>query len=227
MYQFYLCDVLFPVAPSSVKIKIKNQNKTLTLVNDGEINILKTPGLTEISFKLLLPNVRYPFTNYGAGGYKAGAFYLALLEKIKVERRVVPFVIVRTLGNGRKLDWDTSMKVSIEEYTIEEDAKEGIDFVVDIKLKQHRDYSTKTVVIQQKKATTQTARDTSTKPKAKTYTIKSGDTLWGIARTQLGDGTKWTVIYNANKTVIDDTARKRGMATGGHWIFPGTVLTIP
>ena len=230
MYQFYLDNVLFPLAPSSVKIKVKNQNKTMNLINDGEINILKSPGLSEISFKLLLPNVKYPFARYsksGTGKFKEGAYYLGLLNKIKTERRVVPFVILRTLDNGHQLDWDTSMKVSLEDYTIEENAKEGIDFVVDLKLKQYREYGTKTVVIQQKKATVKKKRDTSTKKAVKSYTIKSGDTLWGIARTQLGDGTKWTKIYKANKKAIDDTARRRGMSPGGHWIFPGTVLTIP
>lgn len=230
MYQFYLNDVLFPIAPSSIKIKVNNQNKTLGLINDGEINILKTPGLSEISFKLLLPNARYPFAKYAKnnpGTFREGAYYLALLEKIKTERKVAPFVIIRTLDNGRQLDWDTSMKVSLEDYTIEENAKDGMDFVVDLKLKQYREYGTKTVVIQQKKATTQTARDTSTKPAVKTYTIKSGDTLWGIARTQMGDGAKWTALYSTNKTTIDETARKRGMSTGGNRIFPGTVLTIP
>ncbi|WP_099205657.1 LysM peptidoglycan-binding domain-containing protein [Scatolibacter rhodanostii] len=230
MYQFYLNDVLFPIAPGSVKIKTSNKNKTLNLINDGEINILKAPGLSEISFKLLLPNVEYPFARYakaGKGTFKEGAYYLALFNKIKAERKIVPFVILRTLDNGRQLDWDTSMKVSIEDYTIEENAKEGIDFVVDLKLKQYREYGTKIVVIQQKKASVQNNRDTSTKPAVKSYTIKSGDTLWDIARTQLGNGTKWTAIYNANKILIDDTARKRGLSTGGHWIFPGTVLTIP
>lgn len=61
MYQFCMDGVLLPVTPSSLTIKVANQNKTVTLINEGEINILKLPGLSKISFSALLPNQRYPF----------------------------------------------------------------------------------------------------------------------------------------------------------------------
>ena len=51
----YLGGVLMPITPSKVKVKINNQNETLTLINGEEINILKEPGLTDVSFDLLLP----------------------------------------------------------------------------------------------------------------------------------------------------------------------------
>lgn len=62
-----------------------------------------------------------------------------------------------------------------------------------------------------------------------TYTIKSGDTLWAIARKFYGDGTKWKTIYDANKDIIESTAKSRGYKSSdnGHWIFPGVKLTIP
>lgn len=61
------------------------------------------------------------------------------------------------------------------------------------------------------------------------YTVKSGDTLWGIAAKKLGSGTKWTKIYNANSSTIEAAAKKHGMRSSnhGHWIYPGTVLVIP
>jgi nucleoid-associated protein YgaU len=66
-------------------------------------------------------------------------------------------------------------------------------------------------------------------PPAKTHTVVSGDTLWGIAQKYYGKGTEYTKIYNANKDLIENTAKKRGMrnSDNGHWIFPGTVLAIP
>lgn len=73
-----------------------------------------------------------------------------------------------------------------------------------------------------------------TQSKTTTYTIKKGDTLWGISQRFLGGGAKWTTIYNANKDIIESTAKKRWKAAGinrdsqhGHWIFPGTVIKIP
>lgn len=61
------------------------------------------------------------------------------------------------------------------------------------------------------------------------YTVKSGDTLWGIAVKKLGGGTKWTKIYNANSSTIEAAAKKHGKKNSdhGHWIYPGTVLVIP
>lgn len=72
----------------------------------------------------------------------------------------------------------------------------------------------------------ETTRPTET---SSTYIIKSGDTLWGIARKFYGDGTKWKTIYNANKDIIESTAKSRGYKSSdnGHWIFPGVKLTIP
>ena len=55
-----------PITPSKVTVKINNQNKTMTLINGEEINILKAAGLSDVSFELLLPQVSYPFTNGGA-----------------------------------------------------------------------------------------------------------------------------------------------------------------
>ena len=63
-YYFYLGDFMLPVPPPRMDIKVNNKNKTINLINEGEINIIKTPGLKEISFEALLPNANYPFADY-------------------------------------------------------------------------------------------------------------------------------------------------------------------
>lgn len=62
-----------------------------------------------------------------------------------------------------------------------------------------------------------------------TYTVVSGDTLWGIAAKKLGSGSKWTSIYDANASTIEAEAKKHGKVSSdhGHWIWPGEELTIP
>lgn len=45
MYDVYLDKILLPVTPSNIDMKIKNANKTINLINDGEVNIIKTPRI--------------------------------------------------------------------------------------------------------------------------------------------------------------------------------------
>ena len=67
MYEFYMDDVRLPVTPSALTIKTANQNKTINLINEGQVNVLKTPGLSKISFNALLPTREYPFGCYPNG----------------------------------------------------------------------------------------------------------------------------------------------------------------
>lgn len=216
-YYFYFGKMLCPVAPSKLQLKINNQNKTYVLINDGEINVIKKPGLTEIEFDILLPNVQYPFATY-KNGFQNAKYYLDIIESLKSGKKRFQFIVTRTFPNGKML-FDTNMKVSLEEYTIKEDAKEGFDVVVTVKLKQYRDYGTKTY---KPKASARNHRSSDNSPapknKSKSYKVKKGDTLWAIAKKFYGDGAKYTVIVKANKSKI------KNANLNGH---VGQVLTIP
>lgn len=60
------------------------------------------------------------------------------------------------------------------------------------------------------------------------YTTTDQDTLWSIAVRFLGDGTRWTEIYDLNQAVIESTAREHGRRSSdhGHWIWGGMKLQI-
>jgi phage protein D len=62
-----------------------------------------------------------------------------------------------------------------------------------------------------------------------TYTVVDGDTLWGIARKFYGSGTKYNLIYDANSSLIESTAKAHGKSSSanGHWIWAGETFTIP
>lgn len=222
-YYFYMGKMLCPVAPSKLQLKIQNENKTLTLINEGEVNILKKAGLTDISFDLLLPNVKYPFATYKSGFVNAKVF-LEQLERMKSSKEPFQFIVTRTLPNGKML-FDTNMKVSLESYDIKEDSKQGFDVTVSVKLKQYREFGTKTCNITfagtKPKATVQPARPASPASPApaqnQTYTVKKGDCLWNIAKKFYGNGAKYTTIFNVNK----------GKIKNANLIYPGQVLTIP
>ena len=61
------------------------------------------------------------------------------------------------------------------------------------------------------------------------YEVKSGDTLWELAKQFYGDAAKYLVLYDSNREVIEQAAKKRGKSSSssGYWIFPGTQLTVP
>ena len=144
-YDFYLNKCLLPIAPEKLQVKINNANDTLTLINEGEINILKTAELTDIEFECRIPQVKYPFATYKSG-FKEASYFLDCFESLKADKKPFQFIVSRTMPNGKVL-FSTNMKVSLEDYKITEQAKDGFDLTVKIKLKQYRDYGTKTVNI--------------------------------------------------------------------------------
>jgi len=232
MYALYLDGVQFPVVPSDVKLKIKNQNKTITLINDGEVSQLKTPGLTDISFKLLLPQLqRYPFAAY-PNGFRRAEYYLGILERLKTGKEPFQFILSRTYG--RTSLYDTNMTVSLEDYEIQESASYGSDVMVEVKLKQAKIPTTKTLDIKvepegTKTATVEEVRPTVGKKAAESHTIKSGETLIYIAKAELQDSGRWKELYQLNKEVIESAAKAHGESgsRNGSLIYPGTVLQLP
>ncbi|HBF5148209.1 TPA: LysM peptidoglycan-binding domain-containing protein [Clostridioides difficile] len=227
-YDFYLDGVQLPITPGKLEIKTTNKNKTVDLINDGEVNILKTPGLSEISFEAEFTHNKLPFCR---GQFRDVQFFLSKLELLKTDCKPFQFIVSRELGN--KVLFNTNMKVSLEEYNIVEDAENGSDTKVAIKLKQYRDYSTKKLVPAPPK-TTETGRpsvkiepkrvDSINAPNTKTYTVKSGDSLWSICQKQLGNGSLYKKVYELNKSMMDKA--NKGKKVPKYTIYKGQVLKL-
>lgn len=157
-YDFYLDKCLLPIAPSKLQTKINNSNKTMSLINEGQINILKAAKLTDIEFECVIPQMKYPFAVY-KDGFKEPKYFLDHFEKLKVEKEPFQFIVCRTSPGGKPI-FSTNIKVSLEDYTITESADNGLDIKVKIKLKQYRDYGSKTVTIKTAVGTAKTTAQT-------------------------------------------------------------------
>lgn len=194
-YDFYLDKCLLPVPPSKLETTINNENKTVTLINEGEINILKKAGLTDIEFECDIPQVKQPYAVYPSG-FKGASYFLDYFEDLKTSQKPFQFIVCRRSPNGKAF-FNTNMKVSLEDYKITEDAKEGFDLKVKINLKQYRDYGTKTVDIKiasskaketsDKKSSTKKKTTASTKKKRAESTTKKKKTI-GIGSTVIVNG---------------------------------------
>ena len=247
-YEFYLDKMLLPVTPSKVDTKIKNQNKTINLINEGEVNLITAPGLTEISFDALLPMHEYPFAKYLEvkdinnryknatkvhraiklnqvySGFLYPNFYLDFLEKLKLEMKPFYFKIVR--GDRMNHVFGTNLLVTLEDYSIVEDAKDGNDITVDIKLKQYVSYGTTTVNYMYGIGVLGKKKRGDNNSGSQYYVVKKGDTMWAIAKKFLGDGSKcWNLaklnglknpnlIYVGQKLKIQDVKASTASGAG-------------
>lgn len=202
MYIFYLGSLLLPVAPESVNIKTNNQNKTLTLINEGEINLLKSGGLQEINFEVMIPHQKYSFSKY-LGGVLPIQHYTEALAAMKATKKPVQFIILRNMKSISGI-YNTNIKVAVEDYNLIDDAdKYGSDIGISIKLKEYKDKSNILMSIvgkvENKTQYLLTKVRENTKILSKTYTVNPGDTLFTIAKKQLGDGSKAQNLLELNK----------------------------
>ena len=229
-YKFYLDKVELPINPQSLTIKVGNKNKTVELANGGEMSILKSPALTEISFTARLPQMglsggqmRLPYVNAGA---RSASYYIEKLKTLKTNKKPFQFVVTRYLPNGNPL-FSSNITVVLENFSTKEEATDGFDILVDISLKQYIEYKTK--IYRPNGGNDNDGSRTEKDTDKTTYIVKSGDTLWGLAKYFYNNGALYTIIYNENKETIERTARERGYSSSsnGHWIFPGTKLVIP
>lgn len=151
---------------------------------------------------------------------------VACIKKLrKWEREGIPLRLVVS-GGGIHAD------VTIKSFEYERFGGKG-DYAYSIIFVQYRAmkiYTTSELGIGKKKAKKKKKKSSRpAAPKKRQYVVVPGDTLWGISTKFYRTGTSWGKIYNANKEVIEKTARSRGLAgsSNGWWIFAGTVLQIP
>ena len=218
-YKVWIDGLLFPVAPSEINEKIVSKNKVKSLLNGFDYNNLKEAGLTEFDFELLLPNVEYAFAQY-QNGFTNAQTYLDKLAELKESKKSFKLVITK-MGTGAKV----KKYVSLESYTIKDSASNGLDITVSVVMKEFIKAGTK--VYKEKKKTQKNRSETKSKISKNGihWIVKSGDSLWYIAKMCYGDGSRYKEIYEANKDLID--GRNKGQNTTKYTIYAGQDLFVP
>lgn len=233
-YDFYFDTpyglVTLPIPPGELTIKVGSNNKVVNLINEGDVNILKSPSLIEIEFEARFPMRKYPYSRNPKGFQE----YTDIFKKLKEEKKSFRFIVARTTPNGNRT-WDTNILMALESYEIYESADEGDDVIITFELKQYKEYGVKKIKVNTpiinptSTSTASQSRPAEHNTTQQTYTVQSGDCLYNIAKQFYGNGGRWTEIYNANESIIESTANRYGKSSSknGHWIYPGCVLTIP
>lgn len=208
-------EIRFPILPEKIIYKSGDTEfATYDIMSRGAVAVPTGVGLAKIGWEAEFPGEGRKEDPSVRGKWKAPKSFHDTLEDWKSKGTLLTVIVT---GYPFNFDVDISM------YHAEPSGPFG-DMPYSIELQEHREITIKT-----EKAKTEKTETKRPKQETSTYTIKSGDTLWSIAEKQLGSGSKWKTIYNANKDIIESTAKKRGYKSSdnGHWIFPGVKLTIP
>lgn len=200
-----------PVLPEKFTVSVGSKNTSVDVVGLGEITIKQSRKAYQFSFSSFFPATTFP----GVNNLVLTA-PLACVERIKnwLDGKKPIHLIITDVG--------VDAYCTIEKFTYYEQGGDVGTIHYSLTLKEYREVTIRKVKVESetKQATvakTETRVDNTIPPK--TYTVKSGDCLWNIAKMFYGDGSQYTRIVAANSTI-----QSRG---NPNLIYPGDVLAIP
>ncbi|MFS8215545.1 LysM peptidoglycan-binding domain-containing protein [Paenibacillus polymyxa] len=216
-----------PVNPPELSIKEAGDGSMYKIVGGDEINAIQSRKLTEISFSSFFPGQAYPFVN--TDELLPIPEYIALITKWMDTKRPIRFIYsaISFEPGAQKSPQEIAinMPVTIEEFEWKPVAGTS-DIEYTITFKKYVFYNAVQAKVKQTTTKTGAKKTTTTKVKAKrpnekvkpkTVKVKAGDTLWIIAKKNLGDGSRYKEIQTLNK--ITNAQAKR--------LKVGQVLRLP
>ena len=183
--------IIFPVLPASLELKRKGQSKTYDVIGFGQVNVIHARELAEISFESVFPAGQFPYqSSVRDDGHAFGkpVEYVDFIAKWQDSRHPCRFIL-----SGDQLQLPINLPVSIEQFDRWEEGGSPGDIHYRLTLKEY-------VFHAPRKAGTDP--DAAARPDERvrpdTYTMKPGDTLYGIARKIYGDSSRWPEIQKLN-----------------------------
>ena len=205
-------EINIPVLPAKLNVSSPGKNERVTVLELGEVLLLRKKGLRILSWESVFPVSKAPYT---VGQIRDPVSIVQAIQKARDQKSPVRFLITGT-------DLDCNLRMGIDSFEYEERSGELGDLYYTIKLYEWKDISPKRIVLPEKKEepakTKEPERPGKPEQTSKTYTVKPGDCLWNIAKKFYGKGSDYTKIYNANKGKI---------GSNPNLIYPGQVFTIP
>lgn len=200
----------FPVNPFGITLNRSKKYETVDIIDVGEIDFSdNSKKIKELSFNTLLPAEYNSFCRYLSLPKPIEA--LKKLEKWMEQKEPVRLIIT---------NFDFNDLVIISNVSEEEKAGETGDKYINISFRIWREVKIEKLSSSEIAKITPLVNNRAEKPKEKTYTVVSGDSLWKIAVKFYGNGTKWTTIYN-------NSQNKNTIGANPNLIYPGQKLVIP
>ena len=197
-------EIILPVTPSSYQVEIGQGIQVVNLTQFGDYALAGYPSIYAFTLDCMFPAQSYPFMV--GGSTPDPNLYIEFFERAVKERQVLRFVVSDTLVSNEVLV--ESMRYGEQDGTN--------DVYVTLSLMPYRR-------LQVASAPSNTPTPAPPKGAARTgdapsvtqqsYTIKRGDTLWGICRRFYGEGklayplAKFNQIKNADLIYDGDTIK--------------------
>lgn len=200
----------FPVLPSAINVQDYAITNDSNITGLGDVTVFGGKGLRTIEISSFFPNPKkkYRFVNYT--DYPKQYDCVTKIKKWMDKGEVLRFIVTGTEINFQ-------VRITDFEYS-EQDGTRDVYFTIN--LKEYRKIKISSTTPKKKKTDNKDRTDTKetdNKPKQKTYTVKSGDTLYDIAKKHYGKGSDYKKIIEKNKTKYPSLAKNTTLKKG--WVL--------
>ena len=200
----------FPVLPSAINVQDYAITNDSNITGLGDVTVFGGKGLRTIEISSFFPNPKrkYKFVNYN--DYPKQYDCVSKIKKWMDKGEVLRFIVTGTEINFQ-------VRITDFEYS-EQDGTRDVYFTIN--LKEYRKIKISSTTPEKKKTDNKDRTDTKetdNKPKQKTYTVKSGDTLYDIAKKHYGKGSDYKKIIEKNKSKYPSLAKSTTLKKG--WVL--------
>ena len=206
-----------PILPDKIEHKTGGVTSAeYDILNRGKVTVPTGTGLREVSWESLFPGINRTAPGLIRGGTpKAPAWYQQTLDDWRRQGTTLLLMVYC---------YPINLHVYVKDFSTTPTGGFG-DLEYSVTFEERRELTLWPV----KPESGDQSEERTAAAAATTYTVKTGDCLWRIAKHTLGSGTRWQEIFYANQALLEATAKKyHSYCTLNHpIIYTGTVLTIP
>lgn len=202
-----------PINPQEFEFTEAQNNQRITLLNIGEALLIGNRGPVSGTLSSFFPSPKSPFARLAS---MEPMEYIAMLKKWKDSGQPIRVIIS---------DCDFNLAMGIDNLsTHHREGDEDVYFSLTL-----TEYRFLNIPVVQTTATAKLANGLKDRPNssdmgggsgttnARTHLVKSGETLWGIAKKYYGNGAQYRKIFQANTDILKNP----------NLIYAGQKLVIP